>query len=113
MNILELKRKLLPLSGPQGDSGGGGGGGGSTNQTSQTTTTQDLPDWAKPYAQDVLSKGKAVTDINQNPYQPYGGNRIAGFSDLQNQAFQGAQNMQPSQQLGMGQPTTTMAARDN
>ena len=100
MNILDLKRSLLPLSGPQGDSGGGGGG--SSNQTSQQTTTQDLPEWAKPYAQDVLSKGKALTDISQNPYQAYGGNRIAGFSDLQNQSFQGAQNMQPSQQLGMG-----------
>jgi len=100
MNILALRRSLLPLSGPQGDSGGGGGG--SSNQTSSTTQTQDLPDWAKPYAQDVLSKGKAITDINQNPYQAYGGQRIAGFTDLQNQAFQGAQNMQPSQQLGMG-----------
>jgi len=106
MNILALKRQLLPLSGPQGDSGSSGGGG-STNQTSQTTTTQDLPDWAKPYAQDVLSKGKAVTDINQNPYQPYGGQRIAGFTDLQQQAQQGAANMQPSQQLGIG---TGMAA---
>ena len=101
MNILDLKRSLLPLSGPQGDSGGGGGGG-SSNQVSSQTTTQDLPDWAKPYAQDVLSKGKAVTDINQNPYQPYGGNRIAGFSDLQNQSFQGAQNMTPSAQIGQG-----------
>jgi hypothetical protein len=101
MNILALKRQLLPLSGPQGDSGGGGGGG-ATNQTSQQTTTQDLPDWAKPYAQDVLSKGKAVTDINQNPYQPYGGERIAGFSDLQNQSFQGAQNMAPAAQIGQG-----------
>jgi hypothetical protein len=102
MNILALKRQLLPLSGPQGDSGGGGGGGGATNQTSQQTTTQDLPDWAKPYAQDVLSKGKAVTDINQNPYQPYGGNRIQGFSDLQNKSFEGAQNMAPAAQIGQG-----------
>ena len=109
MNILDLKRSLLPLSGPQGDSGSSGGGGGSSNTTSQTTTTQDLPDWAKPYAQDVLSKGKAVTDINQNPYQPYGGQRIAGFTDLQQQAQQGAQNMQPSQQLGMGTGMATGA----
>jgi len=109
MNILDLKRSLLPLSGPQGDSGGGGGGSAPSNTTSQTTTTQDLPDWAKPYAQDVLSKGKAVTDINQNPYQPYGGQRIAGFTDLQQQAQQGAANMQPSQQLGMGTGMATGA----
>lgn len=100
MNILDLKRSLLPLSGPQGDSGSSGGG--STNQTSSQTTTQDLPEWAKPYAQDVLSKGKAITDINQNPYQAYGGDRIAGFSNLQNQSFQGAQNMAPAAQIGQG-----------
>ena len=108
MDLLALKRSLMPMSGPQ-DSGGGGGGSQPANTTSQQTTTQDLPEWAKPYAQDVLSKGKAVTDINQNPYQPYGGNRIAGFSDLQNQSFQGAQNMQPSQQLGMGTGMATGA----
>jgi len=101
MNILELKRSLLPLSGPQGDSGGGGGGQ-PANTTSQQTTTQDLPEWAKPYAQDVLSKGKAITDVGQNPYQAYGGNRIAGFDPMQQQAMQGAQNMAPAAQLGAG-----------
>jgi hypothetical protein len=73
-----------------GDGGGGGGGGQPANTTSQTTQTQDLPDWAKPYAQDVLSKGKAVTDISQNPYQAYGGQRIAEFAPLQQQAQTGA-----------------------
>jgi len=101
MNILELKRSLLPLSGPQGDSGGGGGGQ-PANTTSQQTTTQDLPEWAKPYAQDVLSKGKAITDVGQNPYQPYGGERIQGFTDLQNQSFQNAQNMNVAPQIGQG-----------
>ena len=66
-----------------GDGGGGGGGSAPANTTSAQTTTQDLPEWAKPYAQDVLSKGKALTDISQNPYQPYGGQRIAEFSPLQ------------------------------
>jgi hypothetical protein len=118
------RRELYALGEPLGDSatylkadggyilGDGGGGGGSSqpsNTTSQSTQTQDLPDWAKPYAQDVLSKGKAVTDINQNPYQPYGGQRIAGFTDLQQQAQQGAANMQPSQQLGMGTGMATGA----
>ena len=106
------RRELYALGEPLGDSatylkadGGyilGDGGGGGQQPASSTTTTQDLPEWAKPYAQDVLSKGKAVTDINQNPYQPYGGNRIAGFSDLQNQSFQGAQNMQAAPQIGQG-----------
>jgi hypothetical protein len=102
------RRQLYALGEPLGDSatyrkasgglvfGDGGGGGGSSqpsNQTSSTTQTQDLPDWAKPYAQDVLSKGKAITDINQNPYQPYGGERVAGFSNLQNQSQTNAANI--------------------
>ena len=90
MNILDFKRKLLPLSGYMGDSGGGGGG--SAAPTTQTQT-MELPEWARPYAKNVLSKGAALTDINQNPYQQYGGNRIAGFSPMQMQSFQGAANM--------------------
>ena len=88
MNILDAKRKLLPLSGYMGDSGGGGGG-----QPSTTTQTTELPEWARPYAKDILAKGAALTDINQNPYQQYGGNRIAGFSPMQMRSFQGAANM--------------------
>jgi hypothetical protein len=48
----------------------------------------------------VLAKGAALTDINQNPYQTYGANRIAGFSPLQQRSMQDAAYMQPSQQLG-------------
>jgi len=79
-----------------GDGGGGGGGG----QPDKTTQVTELPEWARPYAKDTLAKGAALTDINQNPYQTYGANRIAGFSPMQQQSFQGAANMQPSQQLG-------------
>jgi len=75
---------------------------GSQSQPSETTQTTDLPDWAKPYAKDTLAKGAALTDISKNPYQTYGGERIAGFTGLQNKAFQGAENMQPSAQLGLG-----------
>jgi hypothetical protein len=89
MNILDFKRKLLPLSGYMGDSGGGGGGG----QPDKTTQTVELPEWARPYAKDVLAKGAALTNINQNPYKQYKGNRIAGFSPMQMQSFQGAANM--------------------
>jgi len=126
MDLLALKRSLMPmrtsysrrelyaLGEPLGDSatylkaggglilgdggGGGGGGGQPANTTSAQTQTQDLPDWAKPYAQDVLSKGKAVTDVSQNPYQAYGGERVAGFSDLQKQSQAGAGNIQTGPQ---------------
>jgi len=104
------RRELYALGEPLGDSatyrkagglvlgdGGGGGGGGQPDKTTQVT---ELPEWARPYAKDTLAKGAALTDINQNPYQTYGANRIAGFSPMQQQSFQGAANMQPSQQLG-------------
>jgi hypothetical protein len=73
------------------DSGDGGG--------QQSSTTSDLPDWAKPYAQDVLGKSAALA---QAPYQAYGGERIAQFTPLQQRAFQGATSMQPSAATGQG-----------
>lgn len=104
MDLLALKRSLLPMSGPQ-DSGGGGGG----QPASSTTQTQDLPEWAKGHAQETLNKGAALTDINQNPYQAYGGNRIAGFDPMQQQAFQGAQNMRVAPQIGQATAAATGA----
>jgi hypothetical protein len=94
MNILDMKRKMLPLGNPQGDDGGGGGGG---QQQQSSTQTQDLPDWAKPYAQEVLGKGSALASA---PYQAYQGERIAQFTPLQQQAFQGAGAMAPSAATG-------------
>jgi hypothetical protein len=107
MNILALRRSLLPLSGPQGDSGGGGGG--SAPATSTTTQTSELPEWARGYAKDTLAKGAALTDVNQNPYQTYSGDRIAGFSPMQQQAMQGAQNMTTAPQTGEATAAATMA----
>lgn len=49
--------------------------------------TAELPEWARGYAKDILAKGQALTDINQNPYQTYGGERTADFSNLQKQSF--------------------------
>lgn len=64
-------------------------------KTTQTTTT--IPDYAKPYVERMLGKTEALT---QTPYQTYGGERIAGFTPMQQQAFQGVANLQPAQQLG-------------
>jgi hypothetical protein len=63
---------------------------------SSTTQTTDLPDWAKPYAKETLAKTSALTDINQNPYQKYGGERIAGFQPMQEQAFKTMSGMDAS-----------------
>lgn len=73
-------------------------GGGSSAPSTQTQVSE-LPDWAKPYAQETLAKAKAVTAA---PYQTYGGDRIAGFSPLQQQAQATAAQMQPSQLTQFG-----------
>lgn len=83
MDLLREKQRLRALSGPQ-DSGGGGGGG-------QTTVSQStVPEYARPYMEELLGKTQALT---QAPYMQYQGDRIAGFTPLQQQAFQGASGM--------------------
>jgi hypothetical protein len=67
--------------------------------TSQTVTQTTIPEYAKPYVERMLGKTEALTGT---PYQAYGGERIAGFTPMQQQAFQSVANLQPSQQLGVG-----------
>lgn len=74
-----------------------GKGGGGSAPTSQTVTQTNIPAYAQPYVERMLGTSEALAN---QPYQPYTGERVAGFTDLQNQAFQGAQNLQPAQQLG-------------
>ena len=103
MNLLGMKRKLLPFSGPMGGGGKGGGGGSAPPPpASQTVTQTAIPEYARPYVESMLGKSEALTDINQNPYQSYGGQRIAGFNPTQERAFQNVQNMQTAPQVGMG-----------
>lgn len=80
MNILDLKRKLLPMSGFY--SGGG--------SSPTSTTTGGLPEWAIPYAQNTLAKQAALSEV---PYQAYGGNRIQGFTPMQQNAANQAAGM--------------------
>jgi len=111
------RRQLYALGEPLGECvtrlkpGGRIYGGGSDSPPADTTNVQtmDLPDWAKGYAKDTLAKGAALTDINKNPYQQYGGERIAGFQPMQQQAFESAAGMQPSQQVGLGSGIAGMA----
>jgi hypothetical protein len=85
------------------------GGGDSPPAETTQTNVMELPDWAKGYAKDTLAKGAALTDISQNPYQQYGGERIAGFQPLQQRTFETAEQMQPSQQVGLGSSIAGMA----
>jgi hypothetical protein len=104
MNILELKRKMLPMSGPQMDGGGGGGG---QSSTGTQTQIQELPEWARGYAKNALEKGAA---LSEKPYQAYDQNRIAGFSPLQQQSQQGAANMQTNAGTSAGMNVAGLAA---
>jgi hypothetical protein len=72
-----------------------GGGGGAPS--SQTVTQTTIPEYAKPYVERMLGKAEAFAD---SPYQAYGGQRIAEFSPLQQQAMQSAANLGPAKQLG-------------
>lgn len=67
--------------------------------TSQNVTQTTIPEYAKPYVERMLGKTEALTNT---PYQPYKGERIAGFTPMQQQAQQAAANLGPAQQLGVG-----------
>lgn len=73
--------------------------GGDKAPVQEQKASTELPEWAKPYAKDILAKGQALTDVNQNPYQTYNQDRIAGFSPMQQQAMQNAQGMTAAPQL--------------
>ena len=69
-------------------------------EPTQTSITQtSIPDYAKPYVEKLLGKSEALTET---PYLTYDANRIAGFTPMQQQAFQGAQGMQTSGLSGLG-----------
>ena len=81
---------------------GGKGGGGSPAPSQQTVTQTSIPEYARPYVETMLGKTEALTDINQNPYQNYSGQRIAQFNPNQQQAFQNTLNQQTAGQIGAG-----------
>lgn len=65
--------------------------------TNQSVTQVSIPEYAKPYAEKMLGKTEALSNA---PYQAYQGERMAGFTPMQQQSFQQTANLQPSQQLG-------------
>ena len=75
------------------------GGGGSSSPSKSTVTQTNIPEYARPYAEETLGRAQALTDINQNPYQPYSEQRFAGFSPMQAQAFQNISQQQVSPQI--------------
>ena len=77
-----------------------------TAPTNQSVSQTSIPEYARPYVERMLGKAEAFSNT---PYQAYGKDRIAGFTPMQQEAFQQVQNLQPSQQLGTGTQLAGMA----
>ena len=86
--------------------------------TEQTTTT--IPGYAKPYAQQLLGSvfggqdpttGQFIPGLVGQGYQPYGRQRTAGFSPMQQQAFERFAGMQVSPELGAASGLASLAGR--
>ena len=73
--------------------------GGGSGPSSQTITQTNIPEYARPYAEEMLGQGQILTDTTANPFQGYGGQRFAGFSPMQAQAFQNVAGQQTAPQL--------------
>lgn len=94
------RRELYALGEPLGESVterknghtiyGGGGGGGQSTPTQTTNVQTSIPEYARPYVERMLGQAQTVAE---QPYQPYSGQRIAGFDPLQQMAYQGAAQM--------------------
>lgn len=85
-----------------------GGGGSQPTHTTSTVTQSTLPEYAKPYYTELLKQSGLnifSTDASGNvtgikPYQTYGGERVAGFSPLQQQTQQEMAGLQTPGQFG-------------
>jgi hypothetical protein len=75
----------------------GKGGGGAPQPTSQNVNQSNLPEYARPYFEDIMNRGQAVS---QAQYTPYTGQRQAGFTPLQEQGFQGVSGLGVSPLMG-------------
>jgi hypothetical protein len=97
--------------------GGDGGGGGPQNTK---TETSNIPEYARPYVENMLASTQKqiyTTDANGQqtgfrPYQPYSTNPndyVAGFSPLQQQSQAAVANLQTPDQYGAGSSLAGMA----
>lgn len=72
--------------------------------TTYGSTTTNVPQWLSDYTQGVVNQANAVA---AQPYQPYGGPRIAGFSPEQEQAFALAEGNVGSYKPALGEAMDT------
>ncbi len=69
------------------------------DQVSQRVEQTSIPDYARPYVENLLGQTAALTDLQMNPYMQYMGDRQAQFSPLQQQSYENAALMQTAPQL--------------
>lgn len=106
--MLNCNRALLDLGIPELDprafkkEGGSiktyiSSGGGGSAPTQQTVTQTNIPEYARPYVEDTLGRTHALT--TGATYQPYAGQRVAGFTPMEAQGFQNIAGQQTAPQL--------------
>ncbi len=83
----------------------GKGGGGTSTQYVESSTS-NLPKYAEPYYTSMMGQAQALT---AQPYTPYGGERIAGFTPQQQQVQQNILGQQTPGQFGTATGLTTAA----
>jgi hypothetical protein len=80
-------------------------------QVSQRYENTTIPDYARPYVENLLGQSAALTDLEMNPFMQYMGDRQAQFSPLQNKAFESAQGLQTAPQLQSATNTANLASQ--
>jgi len=71
-----------------------------TSTTNYGTSSSQVPTWLQEYSQGILGQAAALAG---QPYQPYGGPQVAGFTDPQTQAQSEVQNLQGQYQSPLNQ----------
>jgi hypothetical protein len=124
MSILKSKHSGWTWEMKRTPFGGSGGGGGPTQSTTQTS---NIPEYARPYVETMLGAAQkqaykyddSGNIVGFQPYVPYGATvgpggeitntaqeqakaAVAGFSPMQEQAFQQTANLQVPGQYGVG-----------
>lgn len=91
----------------------GSGKGGQQSQPTQTTSNvnqSNLPEYARPYFESLMNRAQQTS---YQPYQPYTGDRIAGFTPDQTASFDAVRNNVGSYLPDFNQAQTGMSTAQN
>lgn len=80
-----------------------------TGTPSSTTSTSGLPTYLQPYATQNMAN---MWNLSQTPYQAFPGQQNANFTGLQNQSFQEAGQLGPSQQTAQASQAANQATNN-